>query len=65
MPELTDDAAIRLAVDYYHKQRGFQFKDAVRLVSIMAKAGIVGLIQHAVNHSGYATNAGHIGSMKR
>ena len=65
MPELTDENAIRLAIDYYEKQRGFRFEDTVRLVGILAKAGIVGLIQHAFSQGGIATNAEHISSMKR
>ena len=65
MPELTDDDAITMAVEYYEQERGFLFSDAVRLVSILTKAGIVGLIQHAFNAGAIATNAEHISSMKR
>mgnify|MGYP001615381456 CR=1 FL=1 len=49
MPELNDDDAIRMAVQYYKKERGFALNDAVRLVEILAKAGIIGLIQFAFN----------------
>ena len=47
MPELTENDAVRLAVEYYEKERGFKFQDAVKLTSLLAKVDIVGLIQHA------------------
>lgn len=42
MPELNDTDAIKLALVYYSKQ--FPTKDAVHLVNILRKVGIVGLI---------------------
>ena len=49
MPELTDIDAIRMAIDYYEKQRGFRFTDAVKITALLAKADAVGLIQYAFN----------------
>ena len=65
MPELTENEAIRMAVEYYEKEKGFAFNDAVKVVSILAKVGIARLIQHAFNAGGIATEAERVGSMKR
>ena len=45
MPELTDEDAIRLAVEYYSKK--FRPEDAVRIVALLSKVDVAGLIQFA------------------
>jgi len=46
-PEINEQDAIRLAVEYYEKR--FPFKDAVRIVAILSKIDIAGLIIYAFN----------------
>ena len=45
MPALTEKDALRIAREYYGKT--FTQADAVRIVAILIKVGIAGLIQYA------------------
>ncbi len=64
MPEITEEDAMNIVRDYYSQDMKPDSESVIRIVAILSKLGIAGLVIYAFDQGVRASEASHQGSMK-